>query len=84
MMPAARLPATPSAGTLRVLMIGDLIGKPGRQTMERELAGLRADRGIDLVTANGENLAGGMGLTMSTANALFDSGVDVIIRFISA
>jgi len=59
-------------------MIGDLIGKPGRQAMERELAGLRTDRGIDLVTANGENLAGGMGLTMSTANAMFDSGVDVI------
>ncbi|MFV2062561.1 MAG: TIGR00282 family metallophosphoesterase [Chloroflexota bacterium] len=72
------LPQTPSAGTLRVLMIGDLIGKPGRQTMERELAGIRADRGIDLVTANGENVAGGMGLTMSTANALFGSGVDVI------
>jgi metallophosphoesterase (TIGR00282 family) len=39
---------------------------------------MREERGVDLVTANGENLAGGMGLTMSTAGALFDSGVDVI------
>ena len=78
---ADQLPALPliaSAGTLRVLMIGDLIGKPGRQTMERHLPALREERGVDLVTANGENVAGGMGLTMSTAGALFDSGVDVI------
>ena len=39
---------------------------------------LRDERGIDIVTANGENLAGGMGLTMATARALFACGVDVI------
>jgi len=72
------LPLLPDPGTLRVLMIGDIIGKPGRQAMERELHGVREERGIDFVTANGENVAGGMGLTMSTAGALFDSGVDVI------
>ncbi|MEA2025325.1 MAG: YmdB family metallophosphoesterase, partial [Chloroflexota bacterium] len=72
------LPLLPDAGTLRVLMIGDIIGKPGRQVMERELVGVRQERGIDLVTANGENVAGGMGLTLSTAGALFDAGVDVI------
>ena len=72
------LPLRPSAGTLRVLMIGDVIGKPGRVALERHLPGLRDERGIDLVTANGENLAGGMGLTISTAAALFDCGVDVI------
>ena len=78
---ADRLPAMPllpEPGVLRVLMIGDAIGKPGRQALERELAGLRQERGVDFVTANGENVAGGMGLTMSTANALFDAGVDVI------
>ncbi len=73
-----QLPLLPAPGTLRVLMIGDIIGKPGRVAMERELHGVREERGIDLVTANGENVAGGMGLTMSTAGALFDSGVDVI------
>jgi 2',3'-cyclic-nucleotide 2'-phosphodiesterase len=59
-------------------MIGDIIGKPGRLAVEEALPGLRTERGIDFVTANGENVAGGMGLTASTADALFDAGVDVI------
>jgi metallophosphoesterase (TIGR00282 family) len=65
-------------GACRVLMIGDIIGKPGRVAVEQVLPGIREERGIDFVTANGENLAGGMGLTVSTAEALFDHGVDVI------
>ncbi len=68
----------PGAGVVRVLMIGDVIGKPGRVALERLLPAMREERGIDLVTANGENLAGGIGLTISTAHALFDTGVDVI------
>ena len=59
-------------------MIGDIIGRPGRHAVERELPGLREERGIDFVTANGENVAGGMGLTSSTADALLAAGVDVI------
>ena len=59
-------------------MIGDLIGKPGRLAVEQILPELRHDRGIDFVTANGENVAGGMGLTPSTADAILASGVDVI------
>jgi metallophosphoesterase (TIGR00282 family) len=66
------------ASPVRVLMIGDVIGKPGRVAVERLLPGLRDERGIDFVTANGENMAGGMGLTASTAQALFEAGVDVI------
>ncbi len=66
------------AGACRVLMVGDLIGKPGRIALEQTLAGLREQRGIDFVTANGENLAGGMGLTPSLAESLFAAGVDVI------
>jgi 2',3'-cyclic-nucleotide 2'-phosphodiesterase len=65
-------------GACRVLMIGDVIGKPGRIAVEQLLPGLRDERGIDFVTANGENLAGGMGLTVSTAEALFAAGVDVV------
>ena len=65
-------------GALRVLMIGDVIGKPGRIAVERLLPQLRDERAIEFVTANGENMAGGMGLTASTAQALFDAGVDVI------
>src|SRR3954447_8559869 len=65
-------------GACRILMIGDIIGKPGRIAVERELARIRDERRIDFVTANGENVAGGMGLTVSTAEALFAAGVDVI------
>jgi metallophosphoesterase (TIGR00282 family) len=65
-------------GAVRVLMIGDMIGKPGRMAVEQLLPEIRDERGIDFVTANGENVAGGMGLTASTANALLGAGVDVI------
>ena len=71
-------PVEPGAGVVRVLMIGDVIGKPGREALEQLLPQMRDQRHIDLVTANGENLAGGMGLTPSTAAALYDTGVDVI------
>ncbi|MGO9179194.1 MAG: TIGR00282 family metallophosphoesterase [Candidatus Limnocylindrales bacterium] len=71
-------PERPRSGTVRVLMIGDVIGRPGREGVERLLPGLRAERSLDFVTANGENVAGGMGLTASTAQALFGVGVDVI------
>ena len=66
------------AGAVRVLMLGDVIGKPGRVALEGPLPELRHARGIDFVTANGETLAGGMGLTASTADALFAAGVDVV------
>jgi len=59
-------------------MIGDMIGKPGREAVEKLLPELREQRGIDFVTANGENVAGGMGLTPSTADSILASGVDVI------
>ncbi len=65
-------------GACRILMIGDIIGKPGRQAIEHALPGLRDERGIDFVTANGENVAGGMGLTPATAELLYAAGVDVI------
>ncbi len=71
-------PEIPAAGVVRVLMVGDVIGKPGRVALEQVLPGMRDARHIDFVTANGENLAGGMGLTVSTAAALFETGVDVI------
>ena len=65
-------------GACRVLMIGDLIGKPGRHAVEQLLPSLRKARGIDFVTANGENVAGGMGLTASLAESILAAGVDVI------
>ena len=59
-------------------MIGDVIGGPGRRAVELVLPELREARGIDFVTANGENLAGGIGLTVQTAEALMAAGADVI------
>lgn len=63
---------------LRILMIGDVIGRPGREALHRILPGLRQEKSIDLVIANGENAAGGFGLTVDTASEMLDSGVDVI------
>jgi len=63
---------------LRILAIGDIIGKPGRKAVEEILPGLYSEYNIDLVIGNGENVAGGLGVTPSTARELFDSGIDVI------
>jgi len=59
-------------------MIGDVVGKPGRSAVKQLLPGLLREYGIDLVIANGENSAGGLGVTLATAQELFDYGVDVI------
>ena len=61
-----------------ILAIGDIIGRPGRRAVSQLLPGLRQQYSLDLVIANGENAAGGIGLTLATARELFDSGVDVI------
>lgn len=63
---------------MRILAIGDIIGKPGRKAVEEILPGLYSEYNIDFVVGNGENAAGGLGLTPSTAQELFDSGIDVI------
>ena len=63
---------------LRILMIGDIIGKPGRQANKTLLPDLRQELSIDMVIANGENTAGGFGITLETAYELLDSGVDVL------
>ncbi len=61
-----------------ILMIGDIIGRPGRQAVEKLLPGLRQQYKLDLVIANAENTAGGLGLTSTTARELFGAGVDVL------
>ena len=63
---------------MRILAIGDIIGKPGRTAVKEILPGLCYEHNIDLVVGNGENAAGGLGLTSSTARELFDSGIHVI------
>jgi len=63
---------------MRILMIGDVIGRPGRGAVRAALPALRKEHAVDLAIANGENAAGGLGLTSETAKELFDSGIDVI------
>ena len=62
----------------RLLFIGDIVGKPGRELVRRGLAGLVAHHRIDLVIANGENAAAGFGITPDLAEELFAWGVHVI------
>jgi metallophosphoesterase (TIGR00282 family) len=64
--------------SLNVLLIGDIVGKLGRRTVAAVLPNLRLERSIDVVIANGENTAGGRGLTPGTAQELFRSGIDII------
>jgi metallophosphoesterase (TIGR00282 family) len=59
-------------------MIGDIIGRPGRQAVQKLLPGLKQQYGMGLVMANAENAAGGFGLTPATAKELLNAGVDVL------
>jgi len=61
-----------------ILAIGDVIGKPGRKALNQLLPSLRRQYGIDLVIVNGENAAGGIGLTLDTAGEMLDAGADVL------
>jgi len=61
-----------------ILAVGDIIGRPGRQAVTKLLPGLREQYGLDLVIANVENAAGGLGVTPPTASELLDAGVDVL------
>src|SRR5215207_8561758 len=63
---------------MRLLFIGDVVGKPGRDGLAATLPKLRAERMPDLVVVNGENAAGGVGITRETAEELFEMGADVI------
>jgi metallophosphoesterase (TIGR00282 family) len=63
---------------INVLVIGDIVGKLGRHTVAAALPRLREEYGPDFVIANGENAAGGRGLTPDIVKELREAGVDVI------
>lgn len=63
---------------MKVLFIGDVVGGSGRRGLAAAMPGLREQHGPDLVIVNGENSAGGIGITEKTAEDLFASGADVI------
>jgi metallophosphoesterase (TIGR00282 family) len=61
-----------------ILFIGDVVAEPGRRTLATVLPKLKAEHEPDFVVVNGENAAGGMGITPKTADEIFALGVDVI------
>jgi metallophosphoesterase (TIGR00282 family) len=62
----------------RLLFVGDVVGRPGRRGLAALLPRLRSELGPHLTVVNGENSAGGFGITARTASEIFDSGADVI------
>ena len=63
---------------MRIFFLGDVIGKPGRDALAAELPALKSALRPDIVIANGENAAGGFGLTRAIAEEYFGMGIDVI------
>ncbi len=63
---------------MRVLAIGDVIGRPGRLALARLVPRLRDEYAVDVVVANGENIAGGIGITPGALEDLRATGVDVV------
>ena len=63
---------------MRILCIGDVIGKPGRLALRAHVNKLRDELALGCVIANGENSSGGVGITVQSAEDMFECGVDVI------
>lgn len=63
---------------MKLLFIGDIVGKPGREAVCALVPKLRAERGLDFVIANGENAAAGAGITGTICKSLLTAGVDAI------
>ena len=63
---------------MRILFCGDLVGRSGRDVVVEKLPALRRDLDLDLVVANGENAAGGFGITQKICDDLYKAGVDCI------
>jgi len=63
---------------MRILFIGDIVGKPGREVIRKGLRGLVTHADVDLVIANAENAAAGFGVTRDIGDTLLESGVQVM------
>lgn len=61
---------------MRILFLGDIVGRPGRTAVKQHLGAIRAELGAALVLANGENASGGLGLSAEGAKELFGAGID--------
>ena len=65
-------------GRMKLLFVGDVVGSPGRAVLEKVLPGLREEHEPDWIVVNGENSAGGVGVTPKTAKAFLEMGADAI------
>ena len=63
---------------MKLLFIADIVGQPGRRAVKELVPALKRQHLVDVVVANGENSAGGSGITVGTAAEIFSAGVDVI------
>ncbi len=63
---------------MRILMVGDVVGSGGRRTVKKVLPRLRRELEIDFVVLQGENLAGGFGITLETVYEMVEAGADII------
>lgn len=63
---------------MKILMVGDVVGGPGRKMLAERLKTFKAERGIDAVIVNAENCAAGSGITAALAETIFDAGADAI------
>ena len=63
---------------MKILILGDIVGRPGRKFLNDQLAEYKKANQIDLIIANAENAAGGAGITAKTANEILSAGVDAI------
>ncbi|MGC8778412.1 MAG: YmdB family metallophosphoesterase, partial [Candidatus Caldatribacteriaceae bacterium] len=63
---------------MKFLIVGDVIGKPGRKILSAQLEKVRHTFNVDAVVVNGENAAGGLGITPEVCNEILALGVDVI------
>lgn len=63
---------------VRLIFLGDIVGRPGRRAVQLQVPKLREKYGPDVVIANGENSAGGFGIQPDTADEIFKAGVDLI------
>jgi len=76
--PSCSLPAHPPAGAVRLLALGDIMARPGRVAAALAIRHIREQHGANIVLVNGENSAGGVGITPATVKELFAAGADVI------
>lgn len=65
-------------GIVRIIFLGDVVGRPGRAVIKQQLAELKAKVGADLAIVNAENAAGGAGIDAGTAKEIHDAGADIL------